>query len=228
MFCPALTDGSIGDMLFFMTYRNPGLVIDIVQDIRIINDLAMKVRPPSKTGMIVLGGGVCKHHVANANLMRNGADFAVYINTAQARLSFLDLQTHKLILSSPGLASSENTCLRPAVLWGEQREKVNGAIKRLLQEFDGSDSGARPDEAVSWGKIRPDAKPVKARAGAHSHRSQSGTWNALRCAHGTERMVGFDRNELALPFAQVYGDATILFPLLVAQTFAKHWEPRAE
>lgn len=28
-------------------------------------------------------------------------------------------------------------------------------------EFDGSDSGARPDEAVSWGKIRKDAKPVK-------------------------------------------------------------------
>ncbi|GFH07557.1 deoxyhypusine synthase, partial [Haematococcus lacustris] len=30
-----------------------------------------------------------------------------------------------------------------------------------VQEFDGSDSGARPDEAVSWGKIRLEAKPVK-------------------------------------------------------------------
>jgi len=29
------------------------------------------------------------------------------------------------------------------------------------QEFDGSDSGARPDEAVSWGKIKMDATPVK-------------------------------------------------------------------
>ena len=28
-------------------------------------------------------------------------------------------------------------------------------------EFDGSDSGAAPDEAVSWGKIRPQATPVK-------------------------------------------------------------------
>lgn len=28
-------------------------------------------------------------------------------------------------------------------------------------EFDGSDSGARPDEAVSWGKIKKDASPVK-------------------------------------------------------------------
>ena len=29
------------------------------------------------------------------------------------------------------------------------------------QEFDGSDSGARPDEAISWGKIRITAQPVK-------------------------------------------------------------------
>jgi len=29
------------------------------------------------------------------------------------------------------------------------------------QEFDGSDSGARPDEAVSWGKISLQANPVK-------------------------------------------------------------------
>ena len=31
------------------------------------------------------------------------------------------------------------------------------------QEFDGSDSGARPDEAISWGKIRMSATPVKVR-----------------------------------------------------------------
>ena len=29
------------------------------------------------------------------------------------------------------------------------------------QEYDGSDSGARPDEAVSWGKIAVGAKSVK-------------------------------------------------------------------
>ena len=28
-------------------------------------------------------------------------------------------------------------------------------------EFDGSDSGAKPDEALSWGKIRKEATPVK-------------------------------------------------------------------
>ncbi|XP_043844246.1 deoxyhypusine synthase isoform X5 [Dromiciops gliroides] len=124
---PALTDGSLGDMIFFHSYKNPGLVLDIVEDLRLINAQAISAKC---TGMIILGGGLVKHHIANANLMRNGADYAVYINTAQ--------------------------------------------------EFDGSDSGARPDEAVSWGKIRMDAKPVK-----------------------------------------VYADASLVFPLLVAETFAQ-------
>jgi deoxyhypusine synthase len=108
VFSPAITDGSLGDMLYFHSYKRPGLVVDIVSDIRAVNDQAIKSR---KTGVIVLGGGLVKHHCMNANLMRNGADFCVYVNTAQ--------------------------------------------------EFDGSDSGARPDEAVSWGKLRVDSKPVK-------------------------------------------------------------------
>ncbi|ELV14299.1 Deoxyhypusine synthase [Tupaia chinensis] len=124
---PALTDGSLGDMIFFHSYKNPGLVLDIVEDLRLINTQAIFAK---RSGMIILGGGMVKHHIANANLMRNGADYAVYINTAQ--------------------------------------------------EFDGSDSGARPDEAVSWGKIRVDAQPVK-----------------------------------------VYADASLVFPLLVAETFAQ-------
>ncbi|MEM4326969.1 MAG: deoxyhypusine synthase family protein, partial [Candidatus Diapherotrites archaeon] len=83
-----------------------------------------------KTGLIILGSGVIKHAILNANMFRNGADYAVYINNAQ--------------------------------------------------EFDGSDAGATPDEAVSWGKILPEANSIK-----------------------------------------VFGDATILFPIIVAQTFAK-------
>ncbi|KAK2466183.1 hypothetical protein APHAL10511_001825 [Amanita phalloides] len=108
VFCPALTDGSIGDMIYFHSFRSPGLVIDIVQDIRSLNELA---RTSRKAGMIILGGGVAKHQIANAMLIRNGADYSVYINTGQ--------------------------------------------------EFDGSDSGARPDEAISWGKIRVGAESVK-------------------------------------------------------------------
>ena len=127
VFCPALTDGSIGDMMYFHSYKRPEFYVDIVQDIKSINDIAVHA---DCTGQIILGGGLVKHHTCNANLMRNGANFSVYINTAH--------------------------------------------------EFDGSDSGASPDEAVSWGKIKIDAKPVK-----------------------------------------VCADATLVFPLIVSQTFYK-------
>ncbi|KAF8563181.1 hypothetical protein P879_06041 [Paragonimus westermani] len=127
VFCPGLTDGSIGDILFSHTYRSPGLRIDIVEDIRHINSIAIHSR---HSGVIVLGGGIIKHHTLNANLMRNGADYCVLINTGQ--------------------------------------------------EFDGSDSGARPDEAMSWGKLKNASEPVK-----------------------------------------VHADASLIFPLLVAHTFAK-------
>lgn len=128
VFCPALTDGSIGDMLFFHTFKaSPQQIrLDIVADIRKLNSMSMAA---ANAGMILLGGGLIKHHICNACLMRNGADYAVYINTGQ--------------------------------------------------EFDGSDAGARPDEAISWGKIKAEAKQVK-----------------------------------------VYADASIVFPLIVAATFA--------
>lgn len=69
MFCPALTDGSIGDILYFHSFKNPGFILDIVQDIRLLNDLSRKSQ---KAGMIVLGGGVCKHQIANAMLIVSG------------------------------------------------------------------------------------------------------------------------------------------------------------
>ena len=133
IFCPALTDGSFGDMLYFHTFKSSPqrFSFNPVSDIRRINDMAMAAK---RAGMIILGGGLVKHHIANACLMRNGAESAVYINTAQ--------------------------------------------------EFDGSDAGARPDEAVSWGKIKADGDSVK-----------------------------------------VYAEATVVFPLIVAATFAAKAHP---
>ncbi|KAE8383795.1 Deoxyhypusine synthase [Aspergillus bertholletiae] len=129
IFCPALTDGSLGDMLYFHTFRSSPqrLRVDIVDDVRRINTMAVRA---ARAGIIILGGGVVKHHIANACLMRNGAEHAVYVNTAQ--------------------------------------------------EFDGSDAGARPDEAISWGKIKADAQAVK-----------------------------------------VYAEATVVFPMMVAASFAR-------
>lgn len=125
--CPAITDGAIGDNIYFFKFKRPDFIMDVAEDAKRLNDTTIGLK---SSGLIILGSGVVKHHILNANMLRNGADYAVYINTAQ--------------------------------------------------EYDGSDSGASPDEAVSWGKITKQGDSVK-----------------------------------------VVGDATILFPLLVAETFAK-------
>ena len=52
VFCPAITDGSLGDMVYFHSFRNPGLIIDIAQDIRELNSRTVWAK---KTGMIILG-----------------------------------------------------------------------------------------------------------------------------------------------------------------------------
>lgn len=51
-----------------------------LKDLRHINTMAVR---SLKTGVIILGGGFVKHHINNANLMRNGSDYTVYINTGQ-------------------------------------------------------------------------------------------------------------------------------------------------
>lgn len=81
VFCPALTDGSMGEVLMLHSLdRAPGsrLVVDVVPDVQRITSISLKAQ---KSGIVILGGGVVKHHIANANLMRNGADFAVYLNS---------------------------------------------------------------------------------------------------------------------------------------------------
>jgi deoxyhypusine synthase len=42
VFCPALTDGSLGDMMYFHSYKRPEFSVDIVQDIKRINDIAVR------------------------------------------------------------------------------------------------------------------------------------------------------------------------------------------
>lgn len=139
IYCPAITDGSIGDMVYQFNIRmhnrvgavTSGLVIDIARDVEELNMMTRRAAmQKAKLGAVVLGGGLVKHHIMNACLQGGGADAAVYINTAV--------------------------------------------------EYDGSDSGARPTEAVSWGKIKAEAKSVK-----------------------------------------VYAEATVVFPLIVAATWAK-------
>jgi deoxyhypusine synthase len=80
VFCPALTDGSIGDLFYFAKQRHKDFFIDMVEDNQRIIHMTMNAE---KTGAILLGGGVPKHYVLNANIFKDGLDYAVYVTTAQ-------------------------------------------------------------------------------------------------------------------------------------------------
>ncbi|EQD73207.1 Deoxyhypusine synthase [mine drainage metagenome] len=82
-----------------------GLTFDLLADEQRLSDLVFEAR---RSGAIMLGGGISKHHTIWWNQFRNGLDAALYVTTAV--------------------------------------------------EWDGSLSGARTREAISWGKVKPRAR----------------------------------------------------------------------
>jgi deoxyhypusine synthase len=111
VYCPVILDGALGDNIYFFSFKHKDFKIDIVNDQKWFNDTTIGKK---KTGAIILGAGVIKHAILNANMLRNGLDYVVYVNTEQ--------------------------------------------------EYNGSDSGASPEEAVSWGKIKGERVKVFADA----------------------------------------------------------------
>ncbi len=100
VFCPGITDSAIGLQTYFFKQKNKDFGIDVTKDMKELADIVLNA---NKTGGIILGGGISKHHAIGVNILRGGLDYAVYVTTA-----------------SP---------------------------------WDGSLSGARTQEAISWGKI---------------------------------------------------------------------------
>ncbi|MBP1986879.1 deoxyhypusine synthase [Halolamina salifodinae] len=102
IYCPALNDAEVGNFLYYYRKQHDtDIGIEIMAD---YDDLIENGMLADTTGLLVVGGGVPKHHAIMTNLFRGGADYAVYISTGM--------------------------------------------------EGDGSLSGAPPNEAVSWGKIK--------------------------------------------------------------------------
>lgn len=60
VFCPAITDGAIGDAFFFHSYKNDDFIIDVTKDMNKFNDLACSA---SQTGAVILGAGLVKHRI---------------------------------------------------------------------------------------------------------------------------------------------------------------------
>ncbi|MEM3788577.1 MAG: deoxyhypusine synthase family protein, partial [Candidatus Bathyarchaeia archaeon] len=103
----------VGYQIWQFSQDHKDLKINVLKDEQLLNDMVWEAK---KSGALIIGGGISKHHVLWWNLFKKGLDYAVYITTAV--------------------------------------------------EYDGSLSGARPREAVSWGKIREKAKTVTIEADA--------------------------------------------------------------
>jgi deoxyhypusine synthase len=103
---PGITDGAVGYQIWQFS-QDHDFRIDVLEDEKLLSDLVWTAK---KSGALIVGGGISKHHVIWHNQFKQGLDYAVYITTAV--------------------------------------------------EYDGSLSGARPREAISWGKINERAKFV--------------------------------------------------------------------
>jgi len=79
VFCPGLIDAAVGMHLFFFRQKHRDFIMDTAEDLHKLADIVYDAK---ETGGIILGGGISKHHLIGANLMRGGLDYAVYVTTA--------------------------------------------------------------------------------------------------------------------------------------------------
>ena len=107
MFVPGITDGAVGCQLWLFYQTHKDFVVDVLKDEDELSDIVFNA---DKTGALIIGGGISKHHTIWWNQFIGGLEYVVYITTAV--------------------------------------------------EWDGSLSGARVREAISWGKVSERAKHV--------------------------------------------------------------------
>jgi deoxyhypusine synthase len=104
---PGIVDGAVGNQIWLFYQNHKDMIFNILKDQTKISDIIFEAE---KTGALMLGGGISKHHTLWWNQFRDGLDYAVYITTAN--------------------------------------------------EWDGSLSGAEVKEAISWNKVKSEAKQV--------------------------------------------------------------------
>jgi len=106
VYVPGIVDGAVGYQVWLFS-QDHDLKLNLLKDSGELNDIVFTAK---KSGALIIGGGISKHHTIWWNQFKDGLDYVVYVSTAD--------------------------------------------------EWDGSLSGARPREAVSWGKINAKAKRI--------------------------------------------------------------------
>ena len=77
---PGIMDGAVGSQIWLFTQKHPDFKLNITADSEILSGLIFKAK---KSGALMIGGGISKHHTLWWNQYRDGLDYALYITTAQ-------------------------------------------------------------------------------------------------------------------------------------------------
>jgi deoxyhypusine synthase len=77
---PGIVDGGVGSQIWMFTQKHPDFKLNVVADSELLSSIIFKAK---KSGSLMLGGGISKHHTLWWNQYRDGLDYAVYVTTAQ-------------------------------------------------------------------------------------------------------------------------------------------------
>jgi deoxyhypusine synthase len=77
---PGIMDGAVGSQIWFFSQKHSDFKLNMLEDANLLSGLVFKAK---KSGALMLGGGISKHHTLWWNQYRDGLDYAVYVTTAQ-------------------------------------------------------------------------------------------------------------------------------------------------
>jgi deoxyhypusine synthase len=130
VFVPGITDGAVGSQawLFYQMHRD--FKIDLLKDEQSLSDIVYSAK---KSGALMMGGGISKHHTLWWNQFRDGLDYAVYITSAtELDGSLSGAQVREAI--SWGKVSTK---ARQVTIFGEVTTLLPFIVTGLIQRIKG-------------------------------------------------------------------------------------------
>jgi deoxyhypusine synthase len=104
VFVPGLTDGAVGSQIWLFSQMHRDFEIDVLKDEQHLSDIVYDAK---KSGALIIGGGISKHHTLWWNQFRGGLDYAAQITTADE-----------------WDGSLSGAAVREAISWGKVRPKA--------------------------------------------------------------------------------------------------------
>lgn len=77
---PGIMDGAVGSQIWMFSQKHPDFKLNLINDSNLLSGYIFKAE---KSGALMIGGGISKHHTLWWNQYREGLDYAFYITTAQ-------------------------------------------------------------------------------------------------------------------------------------------------